>query len=30
MLANINEKGQRLCNGKGLSYFDNNNIDNVK
>ena len=29
MLANINEKGQRLCNGKGLSYFDNNNIDRL-
>ena len=26
-IANINEKLQRFCNGKGLSFIDNNNID---
>ena len=25
--ANANEKLQRFCNGKGLSFIDNNNID---
>ena len=26
-MANINEKLQRFCNGKGLSFIGNNNID---
>ena len=26
-IANINEKLQRFCNSKGLSFIDNNNID---
>ena len=26
-IANVNEKIQRFCNGKGLSFIDNNNID---
>ena len=26
-ITNINEKLQRFCNGKGLSFIDNNNID---
>ena len=26
-IANISEKLQRFCNGKGLSFIDNNNID---
>ena len=26
-IANINEKRQRFCNSKGMSFIDNNNID---
>ena len=26
-IANINEKIQRFCNGRGLSFIDNNNLD---
>ena len=26
-IANVNEKIQRFCNCKGLSFIDNNNID---
>ena len=26
-IAEINEKLQRFCNSKGLSFIDNNNID---
>ena len=26
-IANVNEKLQRFCNGKGFSFIDNNNID---
>ena len=28
-IGNINEKLQRFCNSKGLSFIDNNNIDHV-
>ena len=27
VIGNINEKLQRFCNGRGLSFIDNNNID---